>query len=60
MENDYIMIGKYQIVEEKSGYLYLVYYKDFGQVYRTISLVDALHWCIEDWGPLTILDYRAG
>jgi hypothetical protein len=60
MPEDYIMFGKYQIAEEKPGLMYLVYYKDFGIVYRTISLVDALHWCLEDWAPMTIFDYRAG
>jgi hypothetical protein len=58
MDKKEIMIGKYQIVEEKPGFTYLVYYKDFGEVYRSISLTDAIHWCLEDWAPMTIHEYE--
>ena len=57
--SDYIMFGKYQIFEDSRGLSYSVHYKDFGEQYVAATLQDALIWCLQDWEPLTIHDYRS-
>jgi hypothetical protein len=53
------MLGKYQIVEEDPGRHYVVYYKDFGEICRKASLADAINYCLQDWSPLSIHEYRS-
>ena len=57
--SDQIMLGKYQIVEEDPGRHYVVYYKDFGEICRKASLADAINYCVQDWSPLSIHEYRS-
>jgi len=57
--SDYIMIGKYQIVEEVPGESYAVYYKDFGEQYHASNLTDAIIFAVRELDPPDLHHYRA-